>query len=43
MEQAEVNGPTDEELNSIEEEEYLDEMDDVEFLAQWEVKNKVYH
>jgi len=43
MEQAEVNGPTDEELNSIEEEEYLDEMDDVEFLAQWEVKNKAYH
>ena len=43
MEQAEVNGPTDEELNSIEEEEYLDEMDDAEFLAQWEVKNKVYH
>jgi hypothetical protein len=44
MEQAEVKGPTDEELNSIEDEEYLDELDDDEdFLAHWEVNNKVYH
>ena len=44
MEQAEVKGPTDEELDSIEDEDYLDELDDDEdFLAHWEVNNKVYH
>ena len=44
MEQSEVKGPTDEELDSIEDEEYLDELDDDEdFLAHWEVNNKVYH
>ena len=43
MEASEVNGPTDEELNAIEEEEYLDEFDDEDFLTHWEVSNKVYH
>ena len=36
------NDATDEELDRIEEEEYLDEMDE-DFLTHWEVNNKVYH
>ena len=44
MEHAEVKGPSNEELDSIEEEEYIDELDDNEdFLSHWEVNNKVYH
>jgi hypothetical protein len=43
MHTAELKGPTDEELDSIEEEEeYLDDMDE-DFLTHWEVNNKVYH
>jgi len=30
-------------LDRIEEEEYLDEFDDEDYLAHWNVDNKVYH
>ena len=45
MHQAELETPndaTDEELDRIEEEEYLDDMDE-DFLTHWGVNNKVYH
>jgi hypothetical protein len=43
MHEAEIKEPTDEELDSIEEEEYLDELDDEDYLAHWDINDKVYH
>ena len=43
MHEAEIKEPTDEELDSIEEEEYLDELDDEDYLANWDINDKVYH